>query len=200
MGSARSSIARAFEAPAKAGLRASRSRSRLADRVAHSGDAGPTVDPTVGGHGFIGAAPSRRSSSSAQLRLSVPDSWSTFQDWAVIKEAGTGVAFGSVGNIYTDRCHWSGALLDPRVGPSVDDLAIAVAESWGSDASAPMEVMLDGFAGKQMVLTVPTDVDFADCFLGRFQWGVNDESGERYYQGPGQIGQWWILESTAPGS
>jgi hypothetical protein len=101
----------------------------------------------------------------------VPDSWSTFQDWAVIKEAGTGVAFGSVSNIYTDRCQWGGALLDPRVGPSVDDLAIAVAESWGSDATAPIDVMLDGFAGKQMVLTVPTDVDFADCFLGRFQMG-----------------------------
>lgn len=76
----------------------------------------------------------------------------------------------------------------------MDDLATAAAESWGSDASAPMEVMLDGFAGKQMVLTVPTDVDFADCFLGRFQWGVNDDGGERYYQGPGQIGQWWILD------
>jgi len=129
-----------------------------------------SIRPSVGTVSSVLLRPDG-SSSSAQLRLSVPDSWSTFQDWAVIKEAGTGVAFGSVSNIYTDRCQWGGALLDPRVGPSVDDLAIAVAESWGSDATAPIDVMLDGFAGKQMVLTVPTDVDFADCFLGRFQMG-----------------------------
>lgn len=133
-----------------------------------------------------------------QLTLLMPDGWSTYGNFAVLKNSsnppnGMGVGFWSVINIYTDRCQWNGALLNPPVGPTVDDLATALAEHWGSDATAPIDVMLDGFAGKEMVLTVPTDVDFSDCDSGQFRaWTTI--VGERYYQGPGQSDQLWILD------
>jgi hypothetical protein len=44
------------------------------------------------------------------------------------------------------------------------------------------------------VLTVPTDVVLADCDGRQFRAMLNDAGGERSYQGPGQIGEWWILD------
>ncbi len=55
-------------------------------------------------------------------------------------------------------------------------------------------MVLDGFAGKHMVLTVPTDVDFADCDQGEFRGWMDNGSCCRYYQGPGQIEEVWILD------
>jgi hypothetical protein len=49
----------------------------------------------------------------------------------------------------------------------VDDLAIAADENWGSViTSGPADVILYGYAGKQMVVTVPTDAVFANCDSG----------------------------------
>ena len=72
----------------------------------------------------------------------------------------------------------------------MDDLATA-AEHWGSDASAPSDVT---FAGEQMVLTVPTDIVFADCKRVHFRSWIDDGGGYGWYQGPGQIDQWCILD------
>jgi hypothetical protein len=135
----------------------------------------------------------------AQLTLLMPTGWVTWPSnssipSAIIKgepEPPNWMAVGafSVANIYTDRCQWRSALLDPPVGPTVDDLTIALADVWGSDATPPIDITLDGFAGKQIVLTVPTDVDFADCDNGQFRrfpgW---------WYQGQGQIDRVWILD------
>ena len=104
------------------------------------------------------------------------------------------VGSSTVANIWADRCQWIGTELDPPVGPTVDDLATAFGTVWGPGATAPVDVVLDGFAGKHMVLTVPTDVDFADCDQGEFR-GWSDNTGCcRYYQGPGQIEEVWILD------
>ena len=61
-----------------------------------------------------------------------------------------------VANIYSEPC--LDKLLDPPLGPTVDDLATAFADAWGTNATTPTEVTLDGFIGMQMVLTVPADV------------------------------------------
>ena len=104
------------------------------------------------------------------------------------------VGSSTVANIWADRCQWTGTELDPPVGPTVDDLATAFGTVWGPGATAPVDVVLDGFAGKHMVLTVPTDIDFADCDQGEFR-GWSDNTGCcRYYQGPGQIEEVWILD------
>ena len=96
-----------------------------------------------------------------------------------------------VANIYSEPCN--STLLDPPVGPTVDDLATAFADVWGTNATTPTEVTLDGFVGKQMVLTVPADVDFADCFDGHYMaWHIG--GADRSFQGPGQIQESWIVD------
>jgi hypothetical protein len=133
------------------------------------------------------------------VTVNVPDGWQTFGGWAVLKngaQAPTGMGFGvwSVANLYTDPCQWSGALLNPPVGSTVGDLVTALAEVWESDATAPTDVIIDGFAGKQITLTVPADIDFADCDSGQFRSWTAPDGGARYYQGPGQVEQNWILD------
>jgi len=135
----------------------------------------------------------------AHLTVMVLDGWSAFDGFVAKGDADdppNWMALGSssVANIYSDRCEWIGALLDPPPGPTVDDLANAFAEIWGSDATTPTDVMVDGFAGKQVVLTVPTDVNFADCVSGHFMSWRDSGGGDRWYQGPGQIEQLWILD------
>jgi hypothetical protein len=158
-----------------------------------------SIRPAVGTVSSVILRPSGRSVPGLLVTLNVPDGWSNFGDWAILKNGGDppeGMGLGVVieANVYTDRCQWRGALLDPPVGPTVDDLAIALAEHWGSDATAPVDVMVDGFAGEHMVLSVPTDVDFADCDDGRFQSRIDTDGGMRWYQGPGQIEKLWILD------
>ena len=61
--------------------------------------------------------------------------------------------FDRVANIYTDSCQW--VLVDPPVGPTVDDLAAAWANVPGFDATAAIDITVDGYAGKQVEFTVP---------------------------------------------
>jgi hypothetical protein len=128
----------------------------------------------------------------------VPDGWS-IED-GLIRQASEDpesfvmVGSSTVANIFADRCQWAGTELDPPVGPTVDDLAAAFATVWGLGATAPVDVVLDGFAGKHMVLTVPTDVDLDGCDNGQFRAWMDNGGGYRWYQGPGQIEEVWILD------
>ena len=56
--------------------------------------------------------------------------------------------------------------IDPPLGPTVDDLATAVTEYWGSFATEPIDLVLDGFAGKYTVLTVPNDLVSPAAIVG----------------------------------
>ena len=64
-----------------------------------------------------------------------------------------GLVFMEVGNTYTDPCQ--SVALDPPVGPTVDDLASAWADQPALDATAPTDITVDGFHGKQVEFTVP---------------------------------------------
>ena len=61
-----------------------------------------------------------------------------------------------------DPCNYQG-LLDPLPGPSVDDLAAALASLPGLDATTPTDVTMDGYEGKQLTLTAPAS--FEGCTL-----------------------------------
>ncbi len=54
-------------------------------------------------------------------------------------------------------------LLDPPVGPSVDDLANALAKQPLRNGTTPIPVTLAGFSGKFLELTVPASVDLGTC-------------------------------------
>ena len=73
------------------------------------------------------------------------------------------VLFDIVANIYTDSC--PSVLVDPPVGPTVDDLASAWANLPGFNATAASDITVDGFHGKQVEFTVP-DYNEEDCPYG----------------------------------
>jgi hypothetical protein len=96
--------------------------------------------------------------------------------------------------VYGDPCQWSTTRPDAPA-TTVDELVAALSAQASRDASAPVDITLDGYAGKAITLHVPHDVDFADCDESRFaSWGVPGEDPARWHQGPGQIDNVWILD------
>jgi hypothetical protein len=97
------------------------------------------------------------------------------------------VAFWHV--VYATPCRWAGRqLVDP--GRDADSLASALAKQPLRNATVPNAVPLGGFRGKYLEVSVPADIDFADCDEGVFEsW-----SSDRYQQAPGQVDRIWILD------
>jgi hypothetical protein len=96
--------------------------------------------------------------------------------------------------VYGDPCTWS---TTPPDGPAttVDELVAALSDQASRDASAPVDITLDGYAGKSITLHVPDDADFAACDEELFaSWGTRGEDPSRHHQGPGQIDKLWILD------
>ena len=67
-----------------------------------------------------------------------------------------------VDNVVRDPCDPSRSLLDPPVGEAVDDLVAAITNLSGFEATDPVDITLDGFAGTEFELTAPTE---PDCVL-----------------------------------
>ena len=126
-----------------------------------------------------------------RITITVPSGYEGYEGWAVLK-ANTGLSFGVVYNVFADPCHWSGALIHPRVGPRVADLVAALEDQPGRHATTPTDVTLDGYAGKQMEITAPDD--FAGCDLGRFQsWTFGPGESDTRYHEPGEHDLLWIV-------
>ena len=68
---------------------------------------------------------------------------------------GMGVSFLIVENVAADPCGSSAALLDPPVGPTVDDLVTALSGLEGFESTAPTDLTVDGFSGEEFTLTAP---------------------------------------------
>ena len=132
--------------------------------------------------------------------LTIPAGWSGGSGYRVSKNedpadpiAYTGVGFwiwdDDFDTVYLDPCEWADGAIEPPVGPTVDDLANALANQPQRGDPVPVDVTLDGYSGKMVEMTVPTDIDFADCDGGEFRSWLG-----RYHQGPGQVDQLYILD------
>lgn len=130
-----------------------------------------------------------------RITISVPDGWEAFGGFAVEGPAPDEVGLWNVDNVFADPCRWSGTLLDPPVGPRVDDLVVALANLRGRHVSTPTEVRVDGFAGKQIELTVPAEINPADCDGGEFRtWTEQLLVGGVVYHSPGEHNLLWIVD------
>jgi hypothetical protein len=79
------------------------------------------------------------------------------------KRAGGGKLVSAVSvtrshTLYADPCNDRGSL-NPQPGPTVDDLASALANLPGFDASSATQVTVDGYHGTQLTLTAPASFD-----------------------------------------
>jgi hypothetical protein len=106
-----------------------------------------------------------------------------------------------IANVYEDPCQWQGSLLDPPVGPTVDDLAAALVAQKGRDAVAPTDVTLGGFPAKRIELSIPADLDRATCDEGVIRTWVApgedtalDNETENLGMHPGQLNVVYIVD------
>jgi len=126
----------------------------------------------------------------------LPDGWVPEGDPGFLVGAENAVLhFWDVGNVYADGCQ--GTLLDPPLGPTVDDLANVWAELPGFTATTPVDITIDGYAGKLVEYTVP-DYEEADCHNGKFAMWTDDHGSQLspgfWAQVPEQQNRQWILD------
>jgi hypothetical protein len=149
-----------------------------------------TADATTVAPGLVTA---KSSLGGVPVTFTVPDGWDTDAGGAVVKgEPAFGVLFwGPFTRAYTDSC--PSAMVDPPPGPTVDDFASVWADQPAFNATAPTDIVVDGFAGKLVEFTVP-DYDEAECPYGDFML-LADDSGDGYWaQAPSGHHQLRILD------
>jgi hypothetical protein len=117
-----------------------------------------------------------------------------------------GISITTVENLVSDGCRdhsWA----DPAVGPSVDDLAVALADlAPFRVTSPPKDVTIYGYSGKHLELAVPDlpvkgegdNRRFAGCMGGTLEsWIAPEALGGVFYgynAEPGRTEEFWILD------
>ncbi len=96
------------------------------------------------------------------------------------------VEFVIFDKVYADPCHVDRGLLNPPPGPSVDDLAKALASVPSLVATTPTDVTVAGYHGKQLTLT--SDTSTATCSLWQLPLGAANTMV------PGERDRYWILD------
>ena len=97
--------------------------------------------------------------------------------------------------VYGDPCRWSTTKPDTPA-TTVDEFVAAMTAQASRDASAPVDITVDRYAGKSITLHVPDDAVFQQCDQSTFgSWTVpGGQDPYRYHQAPGQIDKLWILD------
>jgi hypothetical protein len=144
------------------------------------------------GHGF-------------SIRFTVPAGWtwngSSLSKGGIDVPDGAAIFLfnGQVG-VYADPCHWAASPLTPPTGPTSDKVVAALAAQPSRHATTPIDRFansggaVDIWTGKTVELTVPADIDFAECDGGQYRsWGPDDKA--RSHQGPGQRDLVWAVDT-----
>jgi hypothetical protein len=91
--------------------------------------------------------------------LEVPSGWTACfhgpQEAGACRPDNSGVTVVIVENVVSDPCDESRPLLVPPVGPSVDDLVVALSNLDGFGATEPVAVTVGGFDGMEFELSAP---------------------------------------------
>jgi hypothetical protein len=96
---------------------------------------------------------------------------------------------GEEPSLYRRACDSSGTEFDP--GPSVGDLADALASLEDFETTEPADVAVSGFQCKRVAVTVPLDVDVRSSACDAAKYSL---SPNRWYQAPGQTDNMLILD------
>lgn len=71
------------------------------------------------------------------------------------------INYGDVRTLYLEPCQWAGSAFTP--GPTVDDLANALAALDGFESTQPTDVTVAGYHGKRLQMISPADVNVRLC-------------------------------------
>ena len=119
-----------------------------------------TIDPTTTVAARTETLSFGVTSANIPVTLTAPVYWTVDEGWAVHRPGSAGVLFEDLANIYADGCQRT--LVDPPVGPTVDDFVAAWANLPEFAATEAVDVTVDGYAGKQIEFTVP-DYTLSEC-------------------------------------
>ena len=131
------------------------------------------------------------------ITFAVPDGWYSWVSNASAAGmmvdngsggSGWGVTFWIVDNVYADPCD-PDSLLQPSLGPSVDDLVAALNSLPGYAASDPVNISVSGFSGVQIELTAP---EYGEECPTHVTWSAT--SSEPRSMQPGETNQVRILD------
>jgi hypothetical protein len=105
-----------------------------------------------------------------------------------------------------DACNWESSLPDTP-SATIEEFVAALSAQASRDASAPVDIEVDGHAGKSITLHMPSDLAhttagvFPDCDYRSFCQFVDPEAGgapvdtcARTAQTPGQVDELWIVK------
>ena len=111
----------------------------------------------------------RSTVSVADVVVTFPEGWTVQHGDTFVKHPDTDEALGFnmfvVDAIYADACEGSEGEL-AEVGPSVDDLATALLQQPGPEASGPVATSVAGYPATQVDLTAPGGFALKKCNLG----------------------------------
>ena len=105
----------------------------------------------------------------------------------------------NAGYIPGDPCQWRSTMPDTPA-TTVDEIVAGLASQASRDASEPVDITLDGHAGKSITLHVPDDVaharvGFTGCDENKFCTAGNATDCYMWNaQGPGAIDELWIVD------
>lgn len=183
-----------------------------------SAEATPTPQPTVGAVNRPLEAGTYRidlqhlaegSAAFPAFSVTVPEGWATIGGWIVnhprpgVNFPPVSVQFWDVDEVFGHPCQWDGTLFQP--GPTAVDLADALVDVPLRNATQPIDVTLDGFAGKYLEWSVPADLVGSDgafpaCDLTSDgyhdfnSWTAKGWADVRHQQLAGQVDRLWILD------
>jgi hypothetical protein len=137
----------------------------------------PSVTPTSSPAtpGAISLKPLPSTAPNLAIDVTLPADWGAYDSWLLlgpppgIESVGeVKIAFIAAEGLHSDPCHWdhlgNGDPYQPgdlEVGPTVEDLASALAASDAYESTTPADVSLGGFAGKELDLELSPGI--ADC-------------------------------------
>jgi hypothetical protein len=135
----------------------------------------------------------------ARVTFRVPAGWEGIMGGPYLVDLGKAAQPGAVSfqifdTVYADPCDFTKGPLDPLPGPSVDDLATALAGLPSLDVTAPTDITIDGYRGKQLTLTAPTDMTGCTLSPDRNLLTWELPLGARIGMTPGEVDRVWILD------
>jgi hypothetical protein len=138
-----------------------------------------------------------------RIEFDVPEGWSKTSlgtDYAVLTSHPDGVperppsgvmlGFYTVANVPAEPCALEGGMVDPPVGPRVDDLVAAFRNWPGDQASAATPASIDGFAGRRIEL----DLQPYMCPFDQIQLWQTPTGSVRTLSSEEELSTLWIVD------
>ncbi len=158
------------------------------------------ADPDqIEGHAGCFSFTARGDGAPPMATFELPEGWTNFGAFAMWPFPG-----GDAGNPFLAMQYWTvhAVLADPcrgyeeiPVGPTVEDLADALARQRTTLVTHPVEVSLGGARGVYLELSAPRKLDVASCSDGYYKiWTSLPGNGEHTLESTGAVEHLWILD------